>query len=128
MSNTERSKNLIAEAIKSLSNDFALSDARAMLTKALNEIQHIESKRARRENIDYKPTATTRFAESHVSKETTTARQSQPWTHEQILSTVSLIDKMIAEEKQKLEDLKKPKPVVEKARPTVDDAIDLLNG
>jgi hypothetical protein len=107
MSNTERSKNLIAEAICSLSDDFTLSDARVLLSRALNEIQHVESKRAKRENI--KPVASTSFAESRVATNSPTARESTQWTRDQVMATLNAIDKQIAEEKQKLEDMKKPK-------------------
>lgn len=107
MSNTEKSKNLISEAIRNLSNDFALSDARSLLSRALSEIQHVESKRSRRINI-VKPQATTNFVESRSASHSPIANQSPHWTPDQIKATMSIIDKMIAEEKQKLDDMKNP--------------------
>jgi hypothetical protein len=107
MSNIEKSKNLIYEAIRNLSSDFALSDARSLLSKALSEIQHVESKRARRINF-IKPQATTNFVESRSASHSPIASQSPHWTPDQIKVTMSIIDKMIAEEKQKLDNMKNP--------------------
>ena len=127
MSNTERSKTLIAEAIRNLSDDFALSDARAILSKALNEIQHVESKRAKRENMSYKSQVTTKFAESRVATNSPTARESTQWTREQITTTLNIIDQQIAEEKQKLEDMKKQK-IIPSSSKASDDLNELING
>ena len=109
MADTEHSKNLIAEALRNLSDDFALSNARVHLAQALNEIEHVEKKRTKRENTVYKPQATAKFAESRVAKPAATAQQSPTWTREQIVSTIGVIDQMIAEEQQKLDEMKKPK-------------------
>lgn len=116
--NTEKSKSLISEAIRNLSSDFALSDARALLSRALSEIQHVENKREKR-SFQNKP-----IAEARVATTSSVAKQSPAWTRDQVTTTINIIDKMIAEEKQKLDDMKKPKV----AQQTIKELDDLING
>jgi hypothetical protein len=50
--NTERSKQFLSQAIQSMPDDFALSTARQQMRSALNEIQKVESKREKREEVN----------------------------------------------------------------------------
>lgn len=104
--NTNKTKDLVAEAIRNLPQDFALTDARHYLLKAYNEIEEVENKRAKRENIRKPQKGFSKVANERTSQ---VAAESPHWTPQQILGIVNYIDQQILEAKQKIDEIQKSK-------------------
>ena len=101
MGKTSKSKAYLIEAIKSLPNDFALSEARFYLNTALQEISKVEKKRAKRENKQIKSIPNMALhAKQAVLANQPEAKQ---WTPEQLMNVLNVIDGMIKEEQKKIE-------------------------
>ena len=100
--NTTQAKGLIAQAIRAMPNDFTLSEVRFHLNEAYYAIQKVEGKRAKRENVSPPQSG---FAKTSVISEQRTAPITGNWTPQQVLGVVNYIDKMIEEEKKKIEQL-----------------------
>jgi hypothetical protein len=92
--NTQNSKQLLEQLIKSLPNDFSLNQTKYYLKCALNEIIHIENKRNKRENLQQKT------IEEH--KEKMQMFMNPTLNVAQAKEVIENIDKMIAVEQQKL--------------------------
>jgi hypothetical protein len=107
---TERSKNFLIQAIQSLPNDFALSEARSSLTRGLREIERIEGKRAKRENQQPPPPKNIApTAQSPSSNMAAFAQQSPQWTPDMLANAINSIDEMIDEEREKIEEIHREK-------------------
>lgn len=85
--NTEQTKVLLQKALLDTPADFALSEVRFHIRAALNKLETVEKKRAKREV-------------AHEQRKTVTAQQAyNPF------AALQAIDEMIAEEKAKIEDI-----------------------
>jgi hypothetical protein len=111
MRDTETPKSFIFEAMRHMPDDFALSEARFYLNSALQAIEHVEAKRARRATNAQPPpqniAKTTPVAPSPFAQE---AKQpvATNWTPENVINVLGYLDGMIDEEKKKIEDLHNP--------------------
>lgn len=103
--NTEKSKNLIAEAIRSLPEDFTLADTKLHLLRAYDAIEEVENKRLKREGQMKKPQKG--FAKVSEQRTAPQAQQrtTQNWTPGQVMGVINYIDQQILEAKQEIEEI-----------------------
>jgi len=85
--NTQGLKNLLEEALGNVPDDFSLSEVRFHIRAALGLIEHVESKRQRRDNLQKKKSAAV-------------VNTYDPF------KAIQAIEEEIAKEKTKLENLK----------------------
>ncbi|MHA2427802.1 MAG: hypothetical protein ACXADB_07245 [Candidatus Hermodarchaeia archaeon] len=112
MGNTEKTKKLIEEAIRQLPEEFALRDVRYHMTRALNEIQQVEKKRAKRSQQEEKLTPRQKW-----EMDLQTGNLVRPeLTPQQKNDVLAQIDSMIEEQEKK----------IQKARTQDDDESGLL--
>ena len=97
--NTNHAKNLLVQAIRAMPDDFALTEARAYLKRALSEIEYIESKRDRRIPNSRESNLVAPIAEQR------TANVAGNWTPQQVMGAINYIDGMIEAEKQKINEI-----------------------
>lgn len=111
--NTGLSKAHLSEAIKNMPDDFALSTARFHLKEALREIEKVEHKRSKRENVAPLPNIasvpTPRVAAQRTAAFARQAVPQHPANMTNVRSLLSLIDEMIDKEKENLDFLQQPK-------------------
>jgi hypothetical protein len=96
--NTEQAKKLLVQTIRAMPGDFALSEARSYLTRALSEIEYIESKRT-------KKIPNNREANIAPIAEQRTANVAGNWTPQQVMGVINYIDVMIESEKAKIAEI-----------------------
>ncbi len=92
--NTERAKNFLVQAIRAMPNDFALSEARSCLNRALSEIQKTEGRRVKNQ-----------IKNQITEQQTTTPAAPVVWTPKQVMDVVNHIDKLIEDEKKKIAEI-----------------------
>jgi len=92
--NTERTKQLLVQALQNVPNDFALTEVKFFIKTALQKLEHVEKKRDRREQTAATP---------HESWwQSVTGNLTNPLTPKHTLDT---IDQMIEAEYNKLNEL-----------------------
>lgn len=95
MSNTtQQSKDFLMQALHTLPDDFSLTETRSYIKKALNELEYVQTKKIRRQD-NIKKEETKKIAANN------NFRNPQ--------DILNLIDKMIEEENNKIDKIKKPK-------------------
>ncbi len=92
MNNAENSKALLKQALHALPPDFALSDVKVQIQAAIHKLEHVETKRDRRE-LPQQATNQWPVLNGQVVN---------PFSLKQ---TISQIDEMIAAEKKKIEEI-----------------------
>lgn len=111
--NTGLSKAHLSEAIKNMPDDFALSTARFHLKEALREIEKIERKRSKRENVAPAPNIasvpTPKVAQQRSAAFTRQAVPQHPMNMANVRNFLNLIDEMISDEQKNLDALQQPK-------------------
>jgi len=103
MGNTSKAKSHLLEAIKNIPEDFALSEARFHLNAAFQEIAKVEKKRAKRESRQLKPQPGLARMPSAAHAIQAAQPEAKPWSPEQLMNALNIIDNMIEEEQKKLE-------------------------
>jgi len=99
MGKTEKTKKLIEEAIRQLPEDFSLRDARYHMTRALNEIQQVEKKRAKRSQQEEKLTPRQKW-EMDLQTGSLVRPELTPQQKHDVLAQ---IDSMIDEQEKKIQ-------------------------
>ena len=95
--NTSKSKKLLEQALKLMPRDFALSNARAYLNRAISEVSSVEAKRIKKEKI------------SKTIEENSRKYNPDLLTPKQQKIALSELDKMIETEENKLKELRTKK-------------------
>lgn len=90
--NTQEMKTLLAQALQTMPDDFALSEVKASIRSALNKLERVEEKREKREQ------------QQQVSNQWPVVR-GQVINPYAVKQTIDLIDEMIASEKKKIEEI-----------------------
>ena len=93
--NTTKSKELLEQALRLLPRDFALSNARAYLNRAINEVKSVETKRIKRNEV-LKTEEKKTFEPIHMSPQ-------------QQKTALDQLDKLIEAEENKLKALRNKK-------------------
>lgn len=92
--NTQEMKTLLAQALRTMPDDFALSEVKASIRNALNKLENVEQKRERRERNQQQATTN--------QWPVVNGQVINPYAVKQ---TIDLIDEMIASEKKKIEEI-----------------------
>ena len=98
--NTSQAKAHLNEALRSLPQDFALSDARYYIRHALNKIEHVEKKRGKRAAAAAEITAQQEW-QDQLNKNTVNPLNAR--------QTIHALEQMVADEHTKLESLRNKK-------------------
>ncbi len=107
--NTTKSKKLLEQALKLLPRDFALSNARAYLNRAISEVAAVEIRRGKRDEINKK-------LEENLEKQKEKFAVG-PMTPKQQKVALDEINKLIEAEENKLKELKNKKESVSLSKP-----------
>jgi hypothetical protein len=100
-SNTSKSKKLLEQALRLLPRDFALSNARAYLNRAISEVASVEIKRENRDRNQKKLQENLQKEKEKFHPELMTPKQQKQALVE--------LDKLIETEENKLKELKRKK-------------------
>ena len=97
---TERSKQLIEQALRAMPQDFSLRDARYHMGRALSEIQKVEKKKIKRQSV-MTPRQQWEF-------DLQSGKLTPPGTNQQKVDHIKQIDELIAAEQAKIDSTNNP--------------------
>lgn len=115
--NTKDTKAYLQKALQNIPNDFALSEVKFYIQTALQKLETVERKRESRERVAATP--------HNTWWKMINGQLVNPYTP---ITTLRIIDEMIADEEQKLEDLARKKNEKNKPDSEVEDLRTLTEG